>query len=78
MAQIGKTHLENCSIVDTGASDHMIGSLDMFDEYDKCKEPINVWAADGKVSPAIGRGTICLPNMFFKSVSHVPVKEKLF
>jgi len=80
MAQTGKisqTFLSRSQpagywIVDTGASDHMTGSMNVLEDYDKCNSKINVWVADGKMSPAVGKGTVCLPNMILKSVLYVP------
>lgn len=62
----------NCWIVDTGASDHMTGSMEVFDDYTNCHNKINVWVADGKTSPAVGQGMVRLPNMILKSVLFVP------
>lgn len=33
---------------------------------------INVWIADGKVSPTVGQGMVCVPDLVLRSVPHVP------
>ena len=68
---LSKSQQAGCWIVDTGASDHVTGSMNVFEDYDKCKSKINVWVADGKMSPAVGKGTVCLPNMILKLVLYV-------
>ena len=50
----------------------MTRSMNVLEDYDKCNSRINVWVADGKMSPAVGKGTVCLPNMILKSVLYVP------
>lgn len=53
-AFLSKSHQPNCWIMDTGASDHMIESMEFFDDYTKYHNRTNAWVEDGKPSPAVG------------------------
>ncbi|KAH9735881.1 protein kinase domain-containing protein [Citrus sinensis] len=49
--------IPTAAMAQIGASDYMIGSMNVLEDYDKCNSRINVWVADGKMSHAVGKGT---------------------
>lgn len=59
-------------IIDTGASDHMTESSTVFSSYTTCDEGIRVLVADGKVSTAMGQGTIMAADLSLNSILYVP------
>jgi len=59
-------------IIDTGASDHMIGDLGVLSDYELCDQSIIVFIADGTKSLVQGRGTTYVAGLSLKSVLYVP------
>jgi len=55
-AFLSKSLQADCWIVDTGAFDHMTGSMEVFEKYDRCNNLFSAWVAEGKMSPTVGRG----------------------
>lgn len=49
---------EGAWIVDTGASGHMSEFPNSFSSYETCNKGISVSVADGKISIAMGKGTV--------------------
>lgn len=63
---------KNDWIVDTGASDHMTGSLCGMMDYKRCEKNIRVTMADGAISHVEGEGSVYLDGLLLKSVLYVP------
>lgn len=60
-------------IIDSGASDHMTGSYNLFSSYSTCAGNLKVKIADGSLSPVAGKGSIQLSDsIILKAVLHVP------
>ena len=60
-------------IIDSGASDHMTNSSNMFESYSPCPRNKKVQIADGNFSPIAGKGLIKISEgIDLKSVLHVP------
>lgn len=60
-------------IIDSGASDHMSNSLNLFKSYSPCSNNRKVKIADGNYSPIHGTGLIRLSEkIVLESVLHVP------
>ena len=60
-------------VIDSGASDHMTNSSNLFDSYIPCSGDKKVRIADGNFSPIVGKGLIRLSERIdLKSVLHVP------
>ncbi|CAL5365889.1 unnamed protein product [Camellia sinensis] len=60
-------------IIDSGASDHMSGSSDLFSAYKPSSGQDKVRIADGTVSSISGKGLVQVtPTMHLSSVLHVP------
>ncbi|KAJ9697393.1 hypothetical protein PVL29_009284 [Vitis rotundifolia] len=60
-------------IIDSGASDHMTNSSNMFESYSPCPGNKRVRIADGNFSPIVGKGLIKISEgIDLKSVLHVP------
>ncbi|KAJ9691385.1 hypothetical protein PVL29_013539 [Vitis rotundifolia] len=60
-------------IIDSGASDHMINSSNMFESYLPCPGNKRVRIADGNFSPIVGKGLIKISEgIDLKFVLHVP------
>lgn len=58
-------------IIDSGASDHMTGTLSSLTSFNRFSSFMNVQLADGRVSP--GHGTVSpVPSLFLSSVLFVP------
>lgn len=77
VAQRGNSFLskqENSAswIVDSGASDHMTGSADLFSSYKPCDGEIKITVADGSSSLVAGFGDLNLCGLSLKSVLYVP------
>ena len=47
-------------IIDSGASDYMTNSLNLFETFSPCPEKKKVRIADGNFSPIVGKGLIKL------------------
>jgi len=58
-------------IVDTGASNHMIGVLQKLIDYKQCDKSVKVIMAEGTISDAKGEGLIYLNDLWLKSVLFV-------
>ncbi|RVW98013.1 Retrovirus-related Pol polyprotein from transposon TNT 1-94 [Vitis vinifera] len=59
--------------IDSGASDHMMGSHDPFINYTLCPRTFKIRIADGSLSSVAGKGTMSIsPNITLHSVLHVP------
>ena len=59
-------------IVDTGATDHMIGSLKILSNFELSGQGIAVIMADGTTSMAKGRGTVYMSGLVLQSILYVP------
>jgi hypothetical protein len=60
-------------IVDSGASDHMTGDFNLFNDYSPCPFNFTVRIADDTHSKVMGTGSIILsPNITLESVLYVP------
>ena len=60
-------------VIDSGASDHMMGNPSFFSSYTPCAGNIKVKIADGSLAPVAGKGSVVLSKiMVLKSVMHVP------
>lgn len=59
-------------IVDTGASDRIIGSSNVFASYEACTDGINISITNVSVSQVVGFGNVNLSGMTLTSVLHVP------
>ncbi|RVW39021.1 hypothetical protein CK203_089160 [Vitis vinifera] len=60
-------------IINSGASDHMTNSSNMFESYSPCPGDKKVRIADGNFSPIAGKGLIKISEEIdLKSVLHVP------
>ena len=60
-------------IVDSGASDHMIGNLMVFHEYTPCHNNSSVRIADGTLSRVFGTGSVIISkDITLHSVLYVP------
>lgn len=62
----------NSWIIDTGASDHLTGSLNLFSNFESCDKPISVSMDDGTISFAKGKGAAVIGGLILKSVLYVP------
>jgi hypothetical protein len=60
-------------IIDSRATNHMIGASNLFTSYIPCSGKDKVWVADGSTVPIIGRGSIqCTKTLSLSPVLHVP------
>lgn len=60
-------------IIDSGASNHITDSYQLFSTYSPCAGNIKVKIADGSLSPIAGKGSIRIYNFItLESVLHVP------
>ena len=60
-------------IVDSGASDHMSGNLNLFHSYRPCHTPLSIRIADGTCSRVVGLGSIRISKLLtLHSVLFVP------
>ena len=64
---------KNPCILDSGATDHLIGFLEHFVSYTPCAGNDKIWTVDGSLTPIAGKGQIVLFNGFsLQNVLHVP------
>jgi hypothetical protein len=67
------TPSEDPWVIDSGASDHMIGTSPLFSSYNPCSGRDKVRIADDSLSPVSGKGSISVtPSITLSSVLHVP------
>ncbi|KAL6348502.1 hypothetical protein AAG906_009962 [Vitis piasezkii] len=60
-------------IIDSGASDHMTGSHDLFTNYTLCPGTFKIQIANGSLSSVVDKGIVSIsPNITLQSVLHVP------
>ena len=69
----GTNDLLTSWIIDSGATNHMTGSSNLFSSYTPRSGRDRVRIADGSSAPIMGCGTInCTPSLSLSSVLHVP------
>ena len=60
-------------ILNSGATDHMTGTSELFSSYTPCAENQKVKIVDGSFATVVGKGTIIVsPSLTLKNVLHVP------
>lgn len=63
---------QNSWIIDSGASDHVIGDLTDFDSYSPCQNNLTVRIADGTLSKVMGKSPVIISqNITLSSVLYV-------
>jgi len=69
---ISKNFSTSYWIIDTGASYHKIGSLNILSNYEPCDQDNTVFMADGTTSFTKGKGIACIIGLTLKSARYVP------
>ena len=59
-------------VVDTGASNHMTGSMAMFEKFQLENRDLSMLMADGTISSVKGKGRVCVAGLVLESVLYVP------
>ena len=59
-------------VVDTRASNHMIGSMTMFENFQLGNKDLTVLMADGTISSVKGKGKVCVAGLVLEYVLYVP------
>lgn len=60
-------------VIDSGASDHMLGNSSVFISYSPCYGNLRVKTVDGSIASVVGKGIVKLSrNLALDFVLHVP------
>jgi len=62
----------DCWLIDTGASDHMIGSIEVLSTFEPCSQGLTISMANDTIAIAQGRGTAYVAGLKLKLVLYVP------
>ncbi|RVW20671.1 hypothetical protein CK203_112325 [Vitis vinifera] len=66
-------------IIDSGATDHMTGSSQIFSSYKPCAGNKKIKIADGSLSAIAGKGSVFIsPSLTLHNVLHVPIYPAIY